>query len=141
MNEIEKMYENAGVELTEGLEWVCKNPDHCIGQNLSVVPENCTGCEHFKREMKYPPLTAEKQLELIKWLTLNDFIDNLSITFRPFELMWVFQIYMVTEFASEKCASRMGADMTFEKGLASLINNLWQDLSEEEKQQVKGILE
>ena len=35
-------------------------------------------------------------------------------------------------------------DITFESFtscIAGLINNLWQDLSEEEKQQVKGILE
>lgn len=29
----------------------------------------------------------------------------------------------------------------FEESLAGLINSLWQDLTEEEKQQVKGILE
>ena len=116
MNEIEKMYENAGIEKIE-LDY----------------PDNF--------EPFYPEFTAEKQLKLIKWLILNDFVDELDIFYRPFELMWVFKIYNVPEFANEKSACRMGADMTFEKGLASLINNLWQSLTKEEKQQVKGILE
>ena len=68
MSEVTKLYENAGVELNEGLEWVCQNPDHCAYQNLSVTPENCIGCEHFEREMRFPPFTAEKQIELFKWL-------------------------------------------------------------------------
>lgn len=61
--------------------------------------------------------------------------------YRPIEEMWVFQIYNVTEFANEKSVCRMGADMTFEKGLASLINNLWQDLTDTEKAEIRRILE
>ena len=32
-------------------------------------------------------------------------------------------------------------DLKFDEGLAQMINELWQDFTPEEKQQVKGILE
>lgn len=108
MSEVEKMYENAGIE-HEGLEWVCQNPDHCTYQNLSIIPENCLGCEYFKKERIYPPFTAEKQLELIKWIACNKINECKNIDFGEI--------------------------------LAELINSFWQSLTEEEKQQVKEILE
>ena len=62
----------------------------------------------------YPPFTAEKQIELIKKISPS-YPLNYHIK--------CFQGY------------------SFEEGLAKCINNLWQSLTEEEKQQVKGILE
>ena len=137
MSEITKLYENCNIKPKQ--EGYCDWDSNCPYPRLKCNDE----CPYWKDEdeANYPPFTAEKQLKLIKWLILNDFVDELDIFYRPFELMWVFKIYNVPEFANEKSACRMGADMTFEKGLASLINNLWQSLTEEEKQQVKGILE
>lgn len=152
MSEIEKMYENVGIEpeyrydcnLSDTIKPIEVFPLRSCSKG--EIKDYCTNkqdyryCKVYKVNKIYPPFTAKKQLKLIKWLILNDFVDELDIFYRPFELMWVFKIYNVPEFANEKSACRMGADMTFEKGLASLINNLWQDLTEEEKQQVKGIL-
>ena len=84
MSEIEKMYENAGVE--------------------PVYPY--TKC--------YPYFTAEKQIELIKWLIVH---------------------------SPSTCLEDEIIVCAFEDSLANIINTMWQSLSEEEKQQVKGILE
>lgn len=131
MNEIEKMYKNAGVELIEGLEWVCQNPDHCVYQNLSVTPENCIGCEHFEREMRFPPFTAEKQIELIKFLLKNYKSIDINKRINRFN-------FLVDNATFIGCHHN---DKSFEESLAGVINKLWADMSEEEKQQVKGILE
>lgn len=122
VTEIEKMYENVGIKLNEGLEWVCKNPDHCTYQNLSIVPENCTRCEYFERERIYPPFTAEKQLELIKKLgNINIDIDN--------------GCYMSSEILEVEAHCD-----EFEETLAEFVNNLWQDLTDSEKEEIRRIL-
>ena len=61
----------------------------------------------------YPPFTATKQIELCKWLIKN---------YRRY-------VFDVIEADS------------FETDLAKFMNEEWQDLTSEEKQQVKGILE
>ena len=58
-----------------------------------------------------PPFTAEKQLKLIKWFMHSEHFSPIR-----FNVRWVVD------------------------DIASYINFLWQDLTEEEKQQVKGIL-
>ena len=96
MNEVEKMYENAGVD---------------FGYNNFGVPNI------------QQPFTAEKQLELIKKLgNINIDIDN--------------GCYMSSEIL--KVEARCD---TFEETLAEFVNNLWQSLTEEERKQVKEILE
>ena len=99
MNEVEKMYSNAGVE-----------------KDWRSLPYG--GIEEY-----YPPFTAEKQLELIKLLgNINIDIDN--------------GCYMSSEILEVEAHCD-----TFEETLAEFVNNLWQDLTEEERKQVKGILE
>ena len=83
MNEVEKMYENAGVE--------------------PIYPY--TKC--------YPDFTAEKQLGLIKWLIIEGYIED-----------------MLTAQISEE---------NFEVCLADTFNELWQDLTDAEKVQIKNI--
>ena len=101
MSEIEKLYENAGVE--------------------PIYPY--TKC--------YPEFTAEKQLELIKLLATRE---------------------LKIKTQKQPCATYIGIlgqyecfygieEIHFEQALAGVINYLWQDLTEEEKEQVKGILE
>ena len=103
MNEITKLYENAGV-LKE-----CLSP--CYINKTWRKTHDCPNCDN--RE-SYPPFTAEKQIELIK---------NVSPSYPLNYHTKCFQGY------------------SFEEGLAKCINNLWQYLTAEEKQQVKGILE
>lgn len=75
-------------------------------------------------EEYYPPFTAEKQLKLIKLLA--KYVIKIDNTDDEFEFSTV---YTASKFSS------------FEESLANLINIIWQDLTEEEKQQVKEILE
>lgn len=121
MNEIEKLYENAGVEQNEDSGWICKNPDHCTYQSLSIVPENCSGCEYFERERVYPLFTAEKQLELVKFLL------NKSV------------YYDADGDISDEIKNSKYRE--FDKAIAECINKRWEDLREDEKQQIKEILE
>ena len=66
----------------------------------------------------YPPFTAEKQIELICFLLNADIkID----------------ICKDSNIKMEIC--------DIAEALAEVTNTIWQDLTEEEKQQVKGILE
>ena len=119
MNEVEKMYENAGIV-----------PDCEHGEcGLDYCPNNY-GCGYAF----YPPFTAEKQLELYKYLckpfliTTRYYFDEFSITAEnTFEWKTMTKVSVTGK--------------TYEECIAKLVNNLWQDLTEEDKQQVKGILE
>lgn len=104
---IQKLYEIAGV-------YLCNMPD--IDCN-----KECDKCED------YNPFTAEKQLELIKWLA-NKFS------------------FFAIEYSSQEWSSSNGLisgyyKKTLEESIADYINSLWQDLTEEEKQQIKDILQ
>lgn len=124
MSEVEKLYENAGIEKRMACYF------ECFSETCSV------DCEHFEKlDMGYPPFTAEKQIELIKWLVKHYFN---------------FMVYELTEkdFTFEVINKRLKqtsqfvslSENNFEEGLAKVLNCFWQDLTEEEKQQVKGIL-
>lgn len=106
MSEIEKMYENANVK-----------------KDWNSTPYG--GIEEY-----YPPFTAEKQIELIKWLCRTGHC-----------LLRVVQYTDTDNWYMQTLENISSTAESFEEGLAGLINNLWQDLTEEEKQQVKGILE
>ena len=118
MSEITKLYENAGV-LKE-----CLSP--CYINETWRKTHDCPNCDNREN---YPPFTAEKQIELIKWLSDTDY--------------YIYNIYKTIdtkEYCIENCYYDIQTNK-FEETLARLINKLWADMSEEEKQQVKGILE
>lgn len=77
-------------------------------------------------EIKYPPFTAEKQLELIKCLAC---IETIGMQFDGEDYQ------VLTEFESGDWLS------TFEQALASLVCEIWQDLTDEQKQEIKEILQ
>lgn len=128
MNEIGKLYENAEVKLgcckyakygyegEEGTWYYCKKE----GKECRTYPNGDADCV----EKDYPPFTAEKQLELIKWLSSK------------------YGIYLVDKYSigAGTCIGEFCTKENFEEALAGFINTLWQDLTEEEKEQVKGIL-
>ena len=101
MSEIEKLYENAGVE-----------PVYSY-----------TKC--------YPEFTAEKQLELIKWLCQNTYRNYLFIKFNFTNYYWQIECNMSDSDRVDN----------FSEALASVCNNLWQDLTEEEKEQIRSVLQ
>ena len=80
--------------------------------------------------VKYPQIkfTAEKQLELIKFILGKGVYYD---TDKNCQEVW-FHYTDDIENASYK---------PFDEAIAEFINNLWQDLTEEEKQQIKEILQ
>jgi hypothetical protein len=79
--------------------------------------EGCSFCffrDKMKEVYEYPPLTAEKQLELIK------------------EIVPGYPLYY---------ASGDYDNFSFEEGLACRINRHWEHWNDKQKQQIKEILE
>ena len=120
MNEIEKLYENAEIEKIH----------------------NCKGCEYEEeyicddcppQQLIYPPFTAEKQLELIKFITSLGVCEIENWNDKGFHFAIKRERIYPTMFLSL-------SNINLQETLANVINNLWQDLTEEEKEQVKGIL-
>lgn len=121
MNEIEKLYENAGT-------CKIKNKKCTAVEYLDCENWHCTSCNKYVTE--YPPFTAEKQLELIKWLCKNTYRNYIHFRYERDINNWKMECNMVglREYGS------------FEECFAGLINALWQSLTEEEKEQIRGIL-
>lgn len=112
MSEVERMYKNAGFQKKRKCEW--NKEDTCFHDG-SVPCEKCT----VRREKTYPPFTTWQQLEMLCFLTNKKH----NIAFHD------------QSFGSNK--------LTLEKiqeTLAYEVNSLWQDLTEEERKQVKEIL-
>lgn len=119
MNEIEQMYRNAGVERKKPACVECFLDRHSCNRTYDECPE------------LYPPFTAEKQLEVIKAISIR-------------QAVLLKQNRFFIGFESEKtkdlvCAEHL--DLSFEIALAALINHLWQDITEDEKQKIREILE
>ena len=131
MSEIEKLYENTGIPKYGKRQ--CKDSEYLECQNYCFCSID-NKCDKFI--IDYPPFTAEKQLKLIKWLAINK--EDFGIHYRDYdeEYCWVcgceFEVEVYRIF---------NEDETFEESLAGLMNRLWECLSEEEKQQIKEILE
>ena len=103
MNEVEKMYRNVGIK------------------PLCQIPDKYCGLKNV-----YEDFTAEKQLELIKWLIKY---DELHADFNDNEY----------GFSSLNYSGNYKKD--FAEALASVINyEIWQDLTDAEKAQIKEIL-
>ena len=108
MTEIEKMFENAGFIKKQCKDYSC------------IVCEQNNNCE------KYPPFTAEKQLELIKWLMINIKDYQYDVEDNKF---W---------FYIDDCRETKYRE--FDEALAELINLYWQDLTDQEKEEIRRIL-
>lgn len=120
MSEVEKLYKIAGVEKI--LPPVCSNNikfcKGCIAYIENAIPY-CKGAD-------YPPFTAEKQLELIKWLAKHyGNIHILNNASRGFAI----GIEGVS-FNLKK----------FEEIIAMVLNTFWQDLTEQERTEIAEIL-
>ena len=125
MSEVTKLYENAGIE--PEYKDCCIITDKYLNYETELsyedlmdkeCPHNqeCTDeCEYAYNKIIYPPFTAEKLINLVMFLINKGDFDikkgSVDITFESFT----------------SC-------------IAGLINNLWQDLTEEECKQIKEIL-
>ena len=114
MSEVEKMYRNA-----ESL--------YCNKCRRHSEIDCIYMCEN-----KYPPFTAEKQLSLIKWLIQQNMTDYRIINY--------FEDSYYCFYAWEEGFKESDLFKSYEEALACLFNHLWQDLTEEERKQIKEIL-
>lgn len=116
MSEITKLYENAGIEKE------FEKPAECV-KNPYI---SCDGCMLYddkkgkcNNRKDYPQFTAEKQIELIKWLIRK--YKTISIEHK----LNLFYINITDIYTGM-------VHIEFDETIAGLINNLWQDLTEEE---------
>ena len=79
----------------------------------------------------YPPFTAKKQIEIIKFLIGKNAMFK---KFRSYEQKDLYMVYYECRYFPKQY-------LPFEEALAESINHLWQDLTEEERKQIKEILE
>ena len=111
MSEIEKMYENAGIE--PDINYVC-DKEPCEQHSV-----DCQECSHlYDTREDYPDFTAEKQLKLIEFFISSVWWLNLK------------SLHKTLDYS-----------LNFEDKLAKMVNYLWLSLTPEEKQQIKEILE
>jgi len=115
MSEIEKMYENVGIEVPTA--------------RLKIFKDD-NGEIHIR-----PPFTTEKQIELIKWLGGLDYLRLVRTIAEAKD--WIFNSEYNMLVNTYKHSSRAE---TFEEALAKLINSLWQDLAETKQEEIRKIL-
>ena len=125
--EIEKLYENAGIKPLPTcnncsmLDEYWSNGTYCSTCKYDKDKDECNMVNYL-----YPPFTAEKQLELIKWIARKGLIQiNYSS-------------HQCYQFNSFRIGGDYKADIS--EALASHYNNLWQYLTKEERKQIKEIL-
>lgn len=123
MNEIEKMYENANIKAKEYCD---RDSDAC----MACCPEWENRQDCWKYKSVIPPFTAEKQIEIIK------FLIGKHARFDMFKNYEQKDLYMV----HYECRYFPKQYLPFGEALAESINYLWQSLTEKEKQQIKDIL-
>lgn len=127
MNEVEKMYENAGVEKEFEKPAECTKNPYITCDGCMLYDDKKGQCNNRK---EYQPFTAEKQIGIIKWLLKSYDIGFSQLGQR-----------IDTSLDGANCISGLGSGDTFEESLTQAINDLWQDLTEEERKQIKEILE
>jgi hypothetical protein len=125
MSEVEKLYKNAHIEKVINHECTYDYGITCPNDN-----DTCDNCGYYKeKEPDYQPFTAEKQLELIKWLAVKgDFDSSIDIAKNTYDYWTIY--FQGARWTAEG----------FEESLAGLINNLWQDCTESEQEQIRSIL-
>jgi hypothetical protein len=129
MDEIIKLYENAGVkkEVIKGCYDYYSKLGIDIWKENDCAGKNCDTCKKDKSIKRYPPFTAEKQIAILQ-----------------FCLKWG-QVHILKgiddEYRIENSYYRQGHQPTLADAIANYINEKWEKLTPEEKQQVKGILE
>lgn len=121
MSEVEKLYKKAKIE--PEINYVC-DKEPCKKSSLKCCAD--IGCSHlYDIREDYPDFTAEKQLELIKWLARFDLrIEYTNAKYFIESHRHGYSVYTAC----------------FEQALAKFINILWQDLTETERNEIRDIL-
>lgn len=134
-NEVEKMYENAGINT---IPQKVKDCNYCYYYE-EAYDAPCYVCTADKCPFEkniIPPFTAEKQISLIKLLQRkNGYKFSFSSTNDNSEYL-----FFAHKDNTPMYELIVAGDKYYEEALAGFINTLWQYLTPEEKQQVKEIL-
>lgn len=102
-----------------------------IQKLYEITRVDSVGFNTYTLKDEYPPFTAEKQLELIKWVSNFKVYESAIHKDRK----W----FMCASIGcNDYCESR---NESFEQALASLILELWKDLTDDQKQEIKRILQ
>lgn len=121
MSEITKLYENAGIDYEERYNNCTLNKEGECKLKCS-----CDICKYSEEKYIYPSFTPEKQLEILKLILKKRRILDVG--------------YIIEE-DKYHCMHYEHVFDSFEEALCADVNYHWRDLTPEEKQQVKEILE
>ena len=143
-NNIEKLYELAGVEkyylyTVKHLGKIHIAPLEGILENLHLFKRNKKSKvknTYINRVKKvYPPFTDTKQLELILWISLNTryMWNYIGQTVKN---TWVLAIDYTQIFKFKSCEHT-----DFSQALAGLVCELWEDLTDTQKEEIRKVLE
>lgn len=122
MTEIEKMFENAGIEPVDyKLE-----PMRTLKFSVDDIGNTWTREQYMKEVSVYPPFTAEKQIKIVKFLFNHSVLYDVDSKGN----YW-FHI-------SDDCYTYYYNK--FEVALANIINEMWQSLTDQEKEEIRRIL-
>ena len=102
-----------------------------IQKLYEITGVDFVGFNTYTLKDEYPPFTAEKQLELIKWVSNFKVYESVIHKNRKWFMCASIGCNDYYESRSE----------SFEQALASLILELWKDLTDDQKQEIKRILQ
>lgn len=132
MNEIEKMYDNCN--LLKPHAWSCKFDR--IGDGKMCECRPCKNCKHSKQEYYHKPFTAEKQIELLQFLTKLDLYSEIVLRHTSDNKSSI-EIRVSDPEVTLEDEKRN----TIGEAIAAVINQRWEFLTEEGKKRIKEILE
>lgn len=115
-NNIEKLYELANIHKKLDCQ-------RCGAKELKSGK-----CFEVDCESTYPSFTNTKQLELIKWIAINGEVCRIDATEKD---KW----FIENDFKTSECFA------DFSQALAGLVCELWDDLTSEQREEIKRILE
>ena len=125
MTEVEKMFENANAykmlcncEFKNLYDYRIEYGSDVCDYTESKIKEPCKICKKAKQKIKYyPDFTTEKQLEIIEWF----------ISYR-----WWLNLKSLDK--------KLDFSLSFDEKLAKLVNRLWESFDDQEKEEIKRIL-
>lgn len=125
MTEIDKMYENANAykilcncEFKNLYDYRIEYGSDVCDYTESKIKEPCKVCEKAKQKIKYyPDFTKDKQLKIIEWFISNRCWLNLKTLDKTLDF-----------------------SLDFDEKLAKLVNRLWESFDDQEKEEIRGIL-
>lgn len=113
MTEIEKMFENAGIEPVDyKLESM-----GTLKFSVDDIGNTWTREQYMKEVPIYPPFTAEKQLKIVEWFISYSWWLNLK-----------------------SLDIKLDFSLDFDEKLAKLVNRLWESFDDQEKEEIRKIL-